>query len=159
MLSVNASPSIDVSVNFGSISSRSLQRKDVAAGAKGVPHRCVTNGRASSRAPDRCDKHGAARHRVAKDGAVKVHARRRAQQGANIFPTTTSFNSRMNLLRFDNLDLHDYAGKPHSAKNLPKCRQLREDREGLRLRTASPPTGPAACSPSRCLQRPHTHKH
>ena len=66
---VNASPSMDVSVNFGSLSSRSLQRKDVAAGAKGVPHRCVTNSRAISRGPDRCDKHGAARQ-VAKDGAV-----------------------------------------------------------------------------------------
>ena len=35
MLSINASPSVDVSVNFGPISSGSLQRRDVAAGAKG----------------------------------------------------------------------------------------------------------------------------
>ena len=93
MHNVNASASMAVFVNFSPLSSRSLQRKDVAAEAKGVPHRCVANSGASSRGPDRRDKHGAARLRVAKDGAVKVHARRRALQGANTFPTTTSFNS------------------------------------------------------------------
>ena len=99
MRSVNTYPSKDVSVNFGSLYSRSLQRKDVAAGAKGVPRKCVTNGHANSRGPDRCDKCGAARHRVARDGAVKVHARRALQGANNIFPTTTSFKSQMKLLR------------------------------------------------------------
>ena len=41
---VNASPSMDVSVNFGPLSSISLQCQDAAAGAKGVRHRCLTKG-------------------------------------------------------------------------------------------------------------------
>ena len=44
MHSVSASPSMDVSVNSGPLSSISLQSRDAAAGAKGVPHRCLTKG-------------------------------------------------------------------------------------------------------------------
>ena len=43
-----------------------------------------------------------------------------------------------------------------SGKKLP---QIREGRDGLRLRTAPPPTGPAASSHQRCFQRPHTYRH
>ena len=100
MLSVNTSLSIDVSINFGSISFGSLQCKDIAAGAKGVLHRCMTNSHASSCGPNWCDKHSMARHRVAKDGAVKVYARWFSFWGAsNIFPTITSFNPEMKLLQ------------------------------------------------------------
>ena len=128
MLSVNASLLMDVSINLGSLSSGSLQHKDIAAGAKGVPHRCVTNGRASSRAPDRRDKHGAARLRVAKDGAVKVHARRFSFWGAsNIFLTTTSFLSQMKLLRLTiwtcmtTLASHTVPGTFHSFEKAEKA--------------------------------------
>ena len=89
VLNVNASPSMDVSVNFGPLSSISLHCKDAAAGAKGVLHRCLTKGvphghmadtgklpeytasaHASSQGPDWCDTHSAARHKVARDGAA-----------------------------------------------------------------------------------------
>ena len=47
----------------------------------------------------------------------------------------------MKLLRFDNLDLHDYAqigiGKPDNSAKVPSHPQLREGQEGLKLRTAS----------------------
>ena len=43
VLNVNASLLMDVSVNFSPLSLGSLHHKDAAAGAKGVPHRCVTN--------------------------------------------------------------------------------------------------------------------
>ena len=56
----------------------------------------------------RCDKHGAARHGVAKDGAVKVHARRRALQGASTIFRPKLLLIGLKLLRLiDNLDLHD----------------------------------------------------
>ena len=97
MCSINAHLSMDVSVNFRSLSSGSLQCKDAAARAKGVPQKCVTYGQASSHAPDWCGKCGTAKHRVARDSAVKVHARC-TLQGAN-----TSFKSQMKLLQFDNL--------------------------------------------------------
>ena len=46
--------------------------------------------------------------------------------------------------------------RQHSGEKLP---QIREGRDGLRLRTAPLLTGPAASSHQRCFQRPHTYRH
>ncbi len=46
--------------------------------------------------------------------------------------------------------------RQHSGEKLP---QIREGQDGIRLRTAPPPTGPAASSHQRCFQRPHTYRH
>ena len=94
MHSVNASLLMDVSVNFGPISSRSLQCRDVAARAKGVPHRCMTNGHASSCGPNQCDKHAWHSQAWSSQGWCSQGACKVAQflERQHYFPTTTSFN-------------------------------------------------------------------
>ena len=46
--------------------------------------------------------------------------------------------------------------RQHSGEKLP---QIQEGRDGLRLRTAPPLTGPAASSHQRCSQQPQAYKH
>ena len=91
----------------------------------------MTNSHASSRAPDRRGKHGAARHR----GRFSFWG------ASTIFPTTTSFKSqKVRQSGYAQIEI----GKPDNSAKVPSHPQLREGQEGLKLRTASASTGPAA---------------